>query len=244
MRRPLGRGSHGRRGQRVPGPRVHHPGQPGHGHHAGRIEARHQGRGQRQHAEAGDDPRGGSGRGEPPPPGLADAALAERHGRAEQDGHGGQVGPGERQQRHPEHQRDHRRHHQPDQHGQHRAGHQRGQEPGPWQAVLVPARPGQHDEHGIHRRTGDDEQQEHAGKTEPRLVEREQPAQVVVGRERRERGDLRGERARAGRDESEQHRLGHRAPGRKRDKPPVPDETPGQTPASRTPSPPLWLYTA
>ena len=208
MRRPFRGGPYRGRGQPVPGPRVHHPGQPGHGHDAGRVEARHQGRGQRQHAEAGDDPRGGPGRGKPPPPGLADTALAERHGRAEQDGHRGQVGPGERQQRHPEHQRDHRGHHQPDQHGQHRAGHQRGQEPGPRQAVLVSGAasgPGQHDQHGVHRRAGDDEEQEHAGEAEPRLVEREQPAQVVVGRERRERGDLGGERAGAGCEESEQH---------------------------------------
>ena len=241
MRRSFAGGPHGGRGQPVPGPRVDGPGQPGHGHHAGRVEVHHQGRGQRQHAESSDHPGRGPGRREPPPPGLADAALAQRRGRAEQDGHRGQVRPGEREQRHPEHQRDHRRHHQPDQHGQHRAGQQRGQETRPRRARLPsggPVRPGQHDHHGVHRRPGDNQQQEHAGKAEPRLVEREQPAQVVIGRQRRERSDLGGERPGAGRQEREQHGFGHRAPGRERDKPPVPDETPVQPPPPVT-APPL-----
>ena len=191
-------------GECVPGARVDHPGEPGHGHDSRRVQVRHQRRGQGQDEEGGDQPGCRAQRRQPPPPGRAHPALAQRHGGAQQDRHRGQVGPGEREQGHPEHQGDDRGHDQADQDGQRRAGDDRAQEARSGQARdfgVSLARPGQLEQDCVHGRPGQHEQHEGSGKAEPGLVEGEQPAQIVIGRQRRERRDLRRERTGRGREE-------------------------------------------
>jgi hypothetical protein len=66
-----------------------------------------------------------------------------------------------------------------------------------------------------------------SGEPQPGLGVGEQPAQVVMGRKRRERGDLRRDGPRIRRDEREQATLDHGTASRGEDQPSVPKEALG-----------------
>ena len=86
------------------------------------------------------------------------------------------------------------------------------------------ARPGQPEQRHVQRRPDDQHHRDQPGEPEPGLAVGEQPAQVVVGGERRHGGDLRRDRPGGRREEREQATLGHGAADRDEDQPSVPKE--------------------
>ena len=86
------------------------------------------------------------------------------------------------------------------------------------------ARPGQPEHRHVEGRAGDQDRHDQAGEPQPGLGVGEQPAQVVVGGERRERGDLRRDGTGVRGEEREQATLDHGAACRGEDQPSVPKE--------------------
>ena len=89
------------------------------------------------------------------------------------------------------------------------------------------ARPGQPQQRHVQGRAGDQDQHDQAGEPQPGLGVGEQPAQVVIGGERRQRCDLRGDGTGVRGEEREQSTLDGGTACRGEDQPSVPKESLG-----------------
>ncbi len=87
-----------------------------------------------------------------------------------------------------------------------------------------PARPGQPQHRHVKGRARDQDRRDQAAEPQPGLGVGEQPAQVVVGGERRKRGDLRRDGPGVRGEEREQATLDHGTACRGEDQPSVPKE--------------------
>ena len=131
-----------RRGHAVPGTRVDDPGQPGHRHRPPGRQPADDHRRQGKHQEIGDEPLSRTERRQGPPPSARGGPVAEQQGEQDQRRQRPEERPGERQQGHPERQRDQRRHQQSRTEGEDGAGAEqdRGPRAGP---APGPGQPGQ-----------------------------------------------------------------------------------------------------
>ena len=195
-----------RRGDAVPGPRVDDPGQPGHRHRPpGRQPADHH-RGQGKRQEIGDEPLSRTERREGPPPPARGGPVAQQQGEQDQRRQRPEERPGERQQGHPERQRDQRGHQQSRTEGEDGAG--ADQDRGP-RAGLSPG-PGQPGQGRVENTAGHQHTGQSQDEARPGPAGAEQPPQVVKHRERGQSGDLGSQHARRRRDGIHHGGLRHR----------------------------------
>ena len=193
-------------GHAVPGPRVNDPGQTGHGHRPSRRQPADHHRGQGEHQEISEQPLSRTERRQGPPPPAGGRAVAQQQGEQDQYRQRAQERPGERQQGHPERQRDHRRHQQARAQGE--DGARGDQDCGPRPGL--PAGPGQPGQGGVEHTAGHHQAGQGQREARPGPAEREQPSQIVEHGQRRERGHLGREHARGRRDGVHRGGLRHR----------------------------------